>query len=56
MLLRREGWQVNAKRIHRLYGEEQLQLRTAKRKKKTPHVRVLLPPAGNPTNAGAWTS
>jgi putative transposase len=45
VLLRREGWKVNAKRIYRLYGEEQLQLRTAKRKKRTPHLRVLLAPA-----------
>ena len=27
VLLRREGWQVNAKRIYRLYTEEGLQLR-----------------------------
>lgn len=27
MLLRREGWQVNAKRIDRLHTEEGLQLR-----------------------------
>ena len=45
VLLRREGWQVNAKRIYRLYREEQLQLRTAKRKKRAPHLRVLLPQA-----------
>jgi putative transposase len=48
VLLRREGWKVNAKRIYRLYGEERLQLRTAKRKKKTPHLRVLLAPATQP--------
>jgi len=48
VLLRREGWKVNAKRIYRLYGEEQLQLRTAKRKKRTPHLRVLLAPATQP--------
>ena len=35
MLLRREGWQVNAKRIYRLYTEEGLQLRH-----KTPKRRV----------------
>jgi len=33
VLLRREGWRINAKHIHRLYGLEGLQLRdkTAKR-------------------------
>jgi len=35
ILLRREGWQVNAKRIYRLYREENLSLRT-----KTPKRRV----------------
>jgi transposase InsO family protein len=35
ILLRREGWDVNAKRIYRLYREEQLSLRT-----KTPRRRV----------------
>ena len=35
VLLRREGWQVNAKRIYRLYCEEGLQMRN-----KTPKRRV----------------
>ena len=35
ILLRREGWQVNAKRIYRLYREENLSLRT-----KRPRRRV----------------
>jgi putative transposase len=35
ILLRREGWQVNAKRVYRLYCEENLSLRT-----KTPRRRV----------------
>ena len=35
ILLRREGWQVNAKRVYRLYCEEKLSLRT-----KTPRRRV----------------
>jgi putative transposase len=30
VLLRREGWVVNAKRVYRLYREEALQVRTAK--------------------------
>lgn len=35
ILLRREGWAVNAKRVYRIYREEQLSLRT-----KTPKRRV----------------
>ena len=33
ILLRREGWHVNQKRVHRIYVEEELQVRTKKRKK-----------------------
>ena len=33
VLLRREGWAVNHKRVYRLYGEENLAVRTKKRKK-----------------------
>lgn len=34
MLLQRDGWKVNRKRVYRLYREEGLQVRTKKRKKK----------------------
>lgn len=43
VLLRREGWSVNAKRVYRLYREEGLQVRTAKRAKRASHTRVPLP-------------
>jgi putative transposase len=43
VLLCREGWAVNAKRIYRLYAEEGLQLRTKKRAKRAAHTRVPLP-------------
>lgn len=33
VLLRREGWQVNAKRVYRLYEEEGLKVRSVERKK-----------------------
>jgi putative transposase len=33
VMLRREGWKVNAKQIYRLYAEEQLIVRTKQRKK-----------------------
>ena len=45
ILLRREGRQVNAKRVYRLYCEEGLQVRTKKRAKRATHVRVPLPAA-----------
>lgn len=40
-MLRREGWQVNRKRVHRLYREQNLQLRRKKRRiKRASHSRV----------------
>lgn len=40
VLLRREGWKVNAKRIYRLYTEEGLIVRTKQRKKLASRIRV----------------
>lgn len=48
VLLRREGWVVNAKRVYRLYREEGLQVRTARRAKRAARVRVPLPEAVRP--------
>jgi putative transposase len=48
VLLRREGWAVNAKRVYRLYREEELQVRTATRTKRAHHTRVPLPGASRP--------
>ena len=48
VLLRREGREVNAKRIYRLYREEGLQVRTARRTKRAAHVRVPLAGATRP--------
>lgn len=45
VLLRREGWPVNAKRIYRLYREEGLEVRTKRRKRLASTGRVPLPPA-----------
>jgi len=40
VLLRREGWHVNAKRIYRLYREEELIVRTKQRRKLARRQRV----------------
>jgi putative transposase len=41
VLLRREGWKVNIKRVYRLYKLEGLGVRTKKRKKRGSHLRVV---------------
>ncbi len=48
VLLRREGWEVNAKRVYRLYREEGLQVRTPKRRQTSAQVRVALSGASRP--------
>ena len=47
---------MNAKRVYRLYREEGLQVRTAKRKKRSARVRVPLAEQRVGISAGAWTS
>ena len=49
ILLRREGWHVNAKRVYRLYREEGLTVRVKRRKKLASHARVRPP-------AAAWVN
>jgi putative transposase len=48
VLLRREGWRVNHKRVYRLYREEGLGIRVKRRKKLASAPRVLPPPAQRP--------
>ena len=48
VMLRREGWKVNHKRIYRLYCEEDLAVRTKKRRKRPSHIRLVMPPAEGP--------
>lgn len=43
VLLRREGWLVNHKRVYRLYKQEGLSLRLKSKKKRVSAVRVPLP-------------
>ena len=55
VLLRREGWHVNLKRVHRLYCLEGLQVRMRVRRKK--RMSLHRGPAPAPTaqdSAGAW--
>lgn len=48
ILLRREGWKVNAKRVYRLYREEGLSLRLKRPRKRVSVLRVTPPPATRP--------
>ncbi len=48
VLLRREGWRVNAKRIYRLYGLEGLEVRTKPRRRLASRARVPRPAATRP--------
>ncbi len=48
VLLKREGWEVNAKRIYRLHLEEGLMVRTRKRKERAQRQRVPLGHATRP--------
>ncbi len=43
VLLKREGWAVNHKRVERLYRQEGLSLRRKRRRKQASHLRVVLP-------------
>jgi putative transposase len=45
VMLQREGWEVNAKRIYRLYTEEGLIVRTQKRKQRAQRQRIAQGPA-----------
>ena len=47
VLLRREGWKVNRKRVYRLYQEEGLKLRVKKRKRITSSLRGRPEPTTN---------
>jgi putative transposase len=50
VLLKREGWEVNAKRIYRIYTEEGLIVRTQKRKQRAQRQRVPLGQAVRPNH------
>ena len=48
VMLRREGWKVNTKRVYRIYRAENLGVRTKQRKKRSSHLRVPLLEATRP--------
>jgi putative transposase len=48
VLLKREGWRVNAKRVYRLYSDEGLTVRTKPRKRLASRPRVPLPAPTRP--------
>lgn len=49
VMLRREGWYINFKRVHRLYCLEGLQLQMRRRRKKHKSLRLGMPlPASGP--------
>ena len=54
VLLRREGWKVNAKRVYRLYDEENLKVRSVERKKVARRQRVPQPQAARPNQC--WSA
>ena len=54
VLLRWEGWPVNAKRVHRLYREEGLSIRSrTPRRRRSCRYRAERPPAGAPNDCWA---
>ena len=54
VLLRREGWAVNAKRVYRLYDEGKLRVRSVERKKISRRQRVMQGPASGPNQC--WSA
>jgi transposase InsO family protein len=57
VLLCREGWRVNVKRVRRLYREQGLQLRNKSPKRRVKaKLREDQRPASDRTRPGRWTS
>lgn len=43
VMLLRDGWMINKKRVYRIYREEGLMVRTKQRRKRASHLRILPP-------------
>ena len=56
ILLRREGWRINAKRTYRLYREEALGVRVKRRHKRASQLRSPRRGRAARMSSGAWTS
>jgi putative transposase len=54
VLLRREGWLVNHKRVWRLYSKAGVSVRKRKRKRIAAVERKALPVPTGPNQAGRW--
>jgi putative transposase len=54
VLLKREGWKINGKRVYRLYDEENLKVRSVERKKITRRQRVPQAQANGPNQC--WSA
>jgi putative transposase len=54
VLLRREGWKVSAKRVYRIYDDENLKVRSTERKKIGRRQRVPQAPASGPNHC--WSA
>ena len=50
VMLKREGWQINIKRVHRLYCLEGLQVRMRRRRKKDLSLHRGMPPPASAPN------
>ena len=56
VLLLREGWAVNRKRVQRLYREQGLAVRKKGKRKRSQAPRPVRALLGKPNERGAWTS
>ena len=54
VMLRREGFKVNHKRVERIYAMEGLQVKKRKKRRQTAALRIVIPTPTNPINGGAW--
>ena len=56
ILLRREGWALNWKKLYRIYREEGLTVRKRGGRKRALGTRAPMAIPQGPTSAGRWTS
>ena len=54
VLLQREGWHVNVKRVHRLYSLDCLQMRLTPPRRRVPSSATTAAMRRDPTGSGRW--